>query len=338
MRCHLLQQSLDGLVVKWPVGHGSYLATRRAVRPYWHRAAMGVIDGPFIGTEALTAGTLTRWRLSNRYRAVYRNVYVPSEEELTARTRAVAAWLWSNRQATVAGLSAAAVHGSRWIDPDKPAELYRRNGKPVDGIIIHRDELRDDEVSVVHAMATTTVARTAFDLGRRKGPKTAVIRLDALANATGLTAAEVERLMRRHPGVRGLVQLRQVLELMDGGAESPQETRTRLVLVDAGLPRPNTQIVVCDAFGDVFARVDMGYEDCKVGVEYDGIQHWDSEARAYDIDRHAKLLARGWRIIRVSADILRYRPRVIVARTCAALADAGVDWPVVAGYLRENAA
>src|ERR1700758_1756052 len=56
MRCPLLQQSLDGLVVKWPVGHGSYLATRRAVRPYWHRAAMGVIDGPFIGTEALTAG------------------------------------------------------------------------------------------------------------------------------------------------------------------------------------------------------------------------------------------------------------------------------------------
>jgi hypothetical protein len=165
-----------------------------------------------------------------------------------------------------------------------------------------------------------------------------VIRLDALANATGLTAADVEDLIGRHRGVRGLVQLRQVLASMDGGAESPQETRTRLVLIDAGLPSPQTQMKVCDAFGYAFARVDMGYEDFKVGVEYDGIQHWDPRARAYDIDRHAILRACGWRIVRVSADILRYRPHVIVGRTCEALADAGADWPVIAGVSRGIAA
>ena len=119
---------------------------------------------------------------------------------------------------------------------------------------------------------------------------------------------------------------------MDAGAESPQETRTRLVLIDAGLPRPQTQIVVRDHFGYAFARVDMGYEEFKVGVEYDGPQHWDPESRAYDIDRHAKLLAKGWRIVRVSAEILRYRPHEIVARSCDALAAAGAEWPVIARF------
>ena len=95
--------------------------------------------------------------------------------------------------------------------------------------------------------------------------------------------------------------------LRNAGAESPQETRTGLVLVDAGLPKPRTQIWVDDW------RIDMGYDEFKVGVEYDGAQHWTNPlVRANDIDRHAELLARGWVIIRVSADMLRYRQRVIV--------------------------
>ena len=291
-------------------------------------------DGPFLGTEALAAGTVSRRGLNSRHRAIYRNVYLARGEELTALARAKAAWLWSERRGTLAGLSAAALHGSRWIDAREPAELYRRNGKPAEGIVNHRDELPDQEVSLVQGIPATTPARTAFDLGRRKGLKRAVIHVDALANATRLTAIEVDTLIRRHRGARGAVQLRQVVDLMDGGAESPQETRTRLVLIEAGLPRPQTQIVVCDDFGDAFARVDMGYEAYKVGVEYDGIHHWSPRELAYDIDRHAKLQARGWRIVRVSAELLRYRPHTIVTRTCHALAAAGAEWPVIARYSR----
>lgn len=289
--------------------------------------------GPFIGTEALADGRVSRRALNTRHEVVYRNVYVPEGYELTAVTRGVAAWLWSGRTSIAAGLSAAALHGSRWVDPRLPAELYRRNGKPVDGIVIHRDQLRDDEVCVIRGLPATTPARTAFDVGRRKGLESAVIHLDALANAAKLQTAEVDTVVRRHPGVRGLVQLRHVLELMDGGAESPQETRTRLLLVRAGLSRPQTQIVVRDGFGDPWARIDMGYPEWKVGIEYDGAQHWtDPLQRTYDIDRHAELLKRGWIIIRVSSGLLRYRPVVLVARVCAALREAGAEWPVIARF------
>jgi hypothetical protein len=295
---------------------------------------------PFLGTEALASGAVTERALRSAHDRMYRNVYLRKGVKVTAATRAIAAWLWAGRDATLGGLSAAALHGSKWIDPHLPAELFRRNGKPVDGIVIHRDELLDDESGLVKGTCATTPARTAFDLGRRGRRTPAVVRLDALANATKLQSSEVQPLIERHRGVRGLVQLREVLDLMDCGAESPQETRTRLVLIDAGLPRPTTQIIVHGNFaGRSYSKVDMGYEDFKVGVEYDGEQHWtDPEQYAYDIDRHAELLARGWVIIRVSAEMLRYRKHVIVARVCAALRAAGAEWPVIARILQDRVA
>jgi hypothetical protein len=285
---------------------------------------MGGIDGPFIGTEALAAGLVSRRGLG-RYLRVYRNVYLPKGYELTAAVRAKAAWLWARRDATIAGLSAAALHGSQWIDPAEPAELVRI-GDAVPGIVIHRDRLADDEVRVVHDMPTTTAARTAYDIGRRDSLLRAVMRLDALANATGLEQSAVDALIDRHAGARGIVQLRQVVDLMDSGAESPQETRTRLLLIAAGFPRPKTQIIICDDYGNFVARIDMGWPEWKVGVQYDGPQHWtDPERHARDIDQQAELQALGWKIIRVSRDILRYRPDVFLIRVRDAMRAAG--WP-----------
>jgi hypothetical protein len=281
---------------------------------------------PFIGTEALAAGTVTRRTLVSRHNIVYRNVYLRKGVELTPDRRAVAAWLWSERNATIAGLSAAALHGSEWIDAKLPAELIRSEACDVDGIVIHRAQLRDDEISVVQGMPVTTPARTAFDLGRRDRFETAIIRVDALANATGLKPEDVERLAESRRGARGIVQLRRVVELMDGGAESPQETRTRLLLIAAGFPNPQTQIVVVDEFGEFVGRIDMGWAEWKVGVEYDGPQHWtDPEQHARDIDRLAKLAAQGWVIIRLSRDHLRYRPHDFLARVRDAARAAG--WP-----------
>lgn len=279
---------------------------------------------PFVGTEALTAGTLSRHQLRTRYTAVYRNVYVPRGSVLTTVAKARAAWLWSGRRATVVGLSAAAVHGSRWIDAKLPAELNQRSQHATRGIVLHCDTLIADEVTVVRGLPVTTPARTAFDLGRRRGVTLAVIRLDALMRACGLAADDVELLVKRHGGARGVVQLRKALALADAGAESPQETRTRLVLTRAGLAPERTQIDVYDREGYHVGRVDMGWERWKVGVEYDGVQHWiDPRQRDRDIDRSAELEALGWRIVRVSADMLRNRPDTLVARTRRALREAG---------------
>jgi very-short-patch-repair endonuclease len=282
------------------------------------------LDWPFLGTEALARGAVNRYQLSTRYDAVFRNVYVPKGQTLTAADKAIAAWLWSGRRATVAGLSAAALLGTRWIDAKRPAELNQPSRHKTKGIVLHSDELWDDESCFIRGVTVTSPARTAFDLGRRRGLTTAVIRLDALMQATNVKPTAVELIADRHRGARGTVQLREALGLADAGAESPQETRTRLVLTSAGLRPQRTQIEVFNSFGGFVHRIDMGWDDWRVGVEYDGIQHWtDPDIRAHDIDWQAELEALGWRIVRVGADMLRYRQATIVARTCTALRAAG---------------
>lgn len=283
---------------------------------------------PFIGTDALAAGTLNRYQLATRFHRVHRNVYVSKGVRLTPVDKAQAAWLWSSRRAIVAGMSAAALHGSRWIDSRLPAELNQASQHKTSGIVLHSDTLTAGEITAVGGIPVTSPARTAFDLGRRHGLVLAVIRLDALMRATGVSAADVRTLATRHPGARGVASLREAVELADPGAESPQETRVRLRLTKAGLAPERTQIDVFDREGYHVGRIDMGWDTWKVGVEYDGQQHWtDPGERARDIDRQAELEALGWRIIRVSADMLRDRPTTIVVRVWRALREAGASLP-----------
>lgn len=290
------------------------------------RPARRITMLPFVGSEAVAAGAVNRYQLATRFEAVYRDVYVPKGQALTPVDKAIAAWLWSGRDATAAGLSAAALHGTLWIDAKLPAELNHLHRHKTSGILLHSDKLADDEVCFINGVPATTPARTAYDLGRRHGLTTAVVRLDALMQATNLKQPDIEVVAERHRGARGIVQLREAISLSDAGAESPQETRTRLVLTDAGLRPKRTQIEVFDEFGQFVGRIDMGWDDWLVGVEYDGIQHWtDPAIRTKDIDKQAKYEALGWRIIRVSADMLRHRPHVIVSRARAALRAAGAS-------------
>ena len=288
----------------------------------WHPAV--VSTEPFVGTDAIRAGAWTQRELRRSCTRIYRNVYQRRGGELTARDRAIAAWLWSGKEAVVAGTSAAALHGAEWIDPHSPAELVSDRTRPPPLIVTRNETLVAAEVATVDGIPVTSAARTAFDLGRRPGSTVAVIRMDALARATGLAADDVWPLVDHHRGARGIRQLRRVLPLVDAGSESPQETRTRLALIRGGLPRPQTQIVVRNVWGAVLARIDMGWEEWLVGVEYDGPQHWlDPRIRANDIERTAELERRGWRLIRVSADLLRHRPDVLVERARSALTARG---------------
>lgn len=161
---------------------------------------MGAEYRPFLGQEAVRRGTLSARQLQKDYRAIYRNVYVPRSASITALTRARAAWLWSQGQATLVGLSAAAVLGSKWIDGDLPAELTRADRHNPRGIVVHTYHLLPDECCVVDGMRLTTPARTAFDLGRTITDDHAVIRLDALAGATNMKAIDVLTIADKRPG------------------------------------------------------------------------------------------------------------------------------------------
>ncbi|MGV0747049.1 hypothetical protein [Mycolicibacter heraklionensis] len=290
---------------------------------------------PFLGQEALAAKALPERAMRALYEPVYPGVYTPSGITLTARQRAVAAWLWSRRRGVVAGNSAAALLGAKWMSDALNAELVHDNRQPPPKLVVYRDTLNPGEVTTVDGIAVTSPARTAFDIGRRTRSRPAAVqRLDALARATGIGIADVEAVICAHRGARDLNRLRAVLPLIDSGAESYQESHVRLVLIDAGLPRPETQIAVCDDYGQFVGRIDMGYRELKVGIEYDGAQHWtDPTQRQRDIDRQVGLAEAGWVIIRVSSELLRYRRATLIGRVEHAMYAAGWARPSASGNL-----
>jgi hypothetical protein len=179
----------------------------------------------------------------------------------------------------VAGFTASSLHGAKWVDDSRPVELLHDNRHRMPGLLVHGDTLLADEVVSVAGIPVTTPARTALDL------------------------SDIARLAERHAGRRGSHQARKVIDLADAGAESPRESYLRLLIVQAGLPRPATQIPVYDRRGYLIARVDMGWEgDWRIAVEYDGDHHRTDERQfARDIARVEALEAASWIVIRVTA-------------------------------------
>lgn len=283
---------------------------------------MLVAREPFIGSEALRSGTLNRHQLRTRYRAVLPNVYVANGVHPSLELRIAAAWLWSGRTATIAGAAAAALHGARWIPDDVPVELIHANPRPPGGVLTRRCALLDGETQTIEGRTVTTPERTAFDIGRGGAVHSAVVRLDALARATGFKVDDVLGIAKSHPRAPGVRRLETALELVDAGAESPRESYLRLLLIDAGFPRPRTQIPVLGVDGVPVAYLDLGWEEHMVAVEYDG-DHHRTDRRQYvkDIRRLEMLERMGWIIVRVVAED---HPADIIRRVRRALAASSV--------------
>ena len=224
----------------------------------------------------------------------------------------------------LAGLSASAMLGTRWIDGETPAELIHGNRRPPPGIVVYSDDLDPWEVQTIGEMAVTTAARTGFDLGRRLPLAEGVPRIDALLNATQVKVADIEHILAARPGARGVRQLRQTLALVDGGAESPYESMTRMLLVQKGFPRPETQIVVRDDNGRAFAHIDMGWPRWCVGVDFEGKQHWtDPKQRDWDVERYSRLPELDWIDVRLTARVLHREPETFLDRVSTALISRG---------------
>ncbi|GAY16459.1 hypothetical protein [Mycobacterium sp. shizuoka-1] len=274
----------------------------------------------FIGSEALASGALTRHALRRFHDRLLPDVYQPRGQPVSLRDRTIAAWLWSRRRAVIAGAAAAALHGSQWINPTEPIELIWDNGRPPEGLIVRNESLADDEVTRVAGLPVTTLARTAFDVGRHLPRARAIARLDALMRAESFSSEDILLLAKRYPGARGIRRLREVVPLVDRGAASPRETWLRLLLIDAGLPIPTTQIPLYDDWGLV-AVLDMGWEEFMVAAEYDGDQHRTDRGRYVWDQKRARLVAgMGWNAVRV---IKEDRPDDVIARVRDALMSRG---------------
>jgi hypothetical protein len=266
---------------------------------------------PILGTEAIASGALTRSALRWNYTALLPDVYLEKEARRNLYTNTVAAWLWTRRKGVIAGRAAAALYGVPWIDSAQ-VEIIAEHGRRKHGVVVREERIGDDEIRTVGELLVTTPARTALDLGRHLPRDAAVAHLDALAGLSGVTLADIAVLEDRYRGARGMPAARTAIALMDGGARSPRETALRLLLIDAGLPKPSTAISLSDDLWD--ATIGMGWEQLKVGIDCEESRSGLNGAQ--DVACHDMLQRLGWYHIRV---LPRQPPAVTISRVRTAL-------------------
>jgi very-short-patch-repair endonuclease len=145
--------------------------------------------------------------------------------------------------------------------------------------------------------------RMCFDLTLGRRLEDGVAGVDAVLHR-GLTDTPALSRFLTGSHEQGVRHARRVLELSDGRAESPPESVVRVLLVRGGL-RPVPQCEIRDAGGFV-ARVDLGFEEEKIGVEYEGRWHGAPQQVPLDRWRLNRIHAAGWRIVFVTAPQLRH--------------------------------
>ncbi|HEV7870424.1 MAG TPA: hypothetical protein VGO95_04125 [Modestobacter sp.] len=177
------------------------------------------------------------------------------------------------------------------------------------GVRAHRTELRPDEVTVVDGVPIISGRRTAWDVAALEPLGTAVAALDAMVRARSVTLPELTEMADRGAGRWGVTKVRRAVPLVDPRAESAPESRVRVALVLAGFcPVPQFEVVV----GGRCRRLDLGWPEAKLALEYEGAHHFEGPQIVLDDERYADLVAAGWRIIRVSASDLRDLDGVVV--------------------------
>ncbi|SCL48900.1 hypothetical protein GA0070604_1799 [Micromonospora eburnea] len=215
--------------------------------------------------------------------------------------------------------SAPAVRLARTSDaaPARPGCAPGQRG-PMSGLRVHRAEVDPGDVVERAGILVTSPARTCWDLARWLDVIEAVVLIDGLLarGLTDVTALREYALARA--GRRGWRSLLRAVDLADAGAESPQESRTRVRLVRAGLPRPETQWVVSQQ-GRFIARLDLAWPEFRVAVEYDGLWHDDPEQFHRDRQRLNRLLGAEWIVLHVTAKRFRHDFDGILTEVRAAL-------------------
>lgn len=274
---------------------------------------------PFRGADAVRARLLTRRQLAGRsWRRLFPDVYVHRDLPVTHGLRAQAATLLLP-DAVVTGTSAAVLWGvplaNTWADVEVtlPPTAHPRR---IPGLRARRAHLRPHDVLRRLDVPVTSAEATAVRLAGMLPRVDAVAAVDRMI-ATGFVSLETVRQLAAQSRGPGSARARTVCSLADGKAESPQETRLRLLVHASGLPTPVAQFRVHDERGFV-ARVDFGWPEHKVALEYDGVWHGEAGQFARDRRRLNRLTAAGWRVIFVTAADLA-RPVELVARIAAAL-------------------
>src|SRR5438105_1041208 len=273
-----------------------------------------LLDGPFTVSDAREMG-VERSRLRGAsWTRLGRSTYVSSHLAADPSQRLIAVLRRLPPGGAFSGLTAAWLHGLD-VDPWAPIEATVPVAAGISarsGITLRRCLLGKSDVTRVRGVPATSAVRTVAEVCSRMSVPEAVVLADEALHRKLVHLDQLTAWATSHGGSRGMKTLRRVVDLAEPAAESPMESRLRILLVSSGLPRPKAQISIHDRWGRFVGRPDLYYEDARLGIEYDGGVH--RETLAEDNRRQNKLLRAGVRLLRFTAGDVLGKPDSVVSQ------------------------
>jgi very-short-patch-repair endonuclease len=276
----------------------------------------------FRGSVVVDRGLLTPKQLrSTAWRRLRQDVYVDADLPITHRVLTSAVGLVLPEGAGFGGRSAAGLWGVPDLaGPEDAVDVVLPDGmrwNAGDGVRCRR-LLPAQRLVQAGRWYCTSPVDTAVDILRFEPRDEAVVVLDHLVHEGMVRLEDVRAVVRQLPPCFGAVRARDAAARADGLAQSRQETRLRLLMVDGGLPPFVAQFRVFDDHGFV-ARVDFALPEVRFAIEYDGLWHAERAAFMSDRRRLDQLSAAGWTVLHVTAEDMRHPARLLV-RIRAAIA------------------
>lgn len=202
------------------------------------------------------------------------------------------------------------------IEEDRRLHIIRHTGANRvrrDGVAGHRG-LESRHLVMVNGLPVVAAQDTWVDLGELVGPLKPVglddliVAGDAIVNRFG-SRQPLKTALERRRRPRGKVTLSHALVWVRVGSRSPMETRTRLMLVRAGLPEPRLNQHIVSREGLWLACSDFVWKRKRVVGEFNGEEfHSGEEQEAYDEVRRLGLADDDWSVVDVVKNHVFERP------------------------------
>ncbi|WP_169514078.1 DUF559 domain-containing protein [Jonesia quinghaiensis] len=240
-------------------------------------------------------------------------------------------------RAAMSHASAALLHGMIYPGDETTVHVTESRGgsRGKVGVIVHRQEVSPGHLSTHEGLPITSAERTVVDCARQLNVVDALVVADSAA-ALGLDRDAAMGIVEAMPDRRGTKRAAWVLKHASAGSESPGETRTRALVVAAGLPPVTTQLPIHTDRGRYYA--DLACTDLRLIIEYDGRDKYGSREDLFaEKLREDALRAAGWAVMRVTARDLRDASAFVhkvrgFAQRCGARKLGSVDAFVVAAF------
>jgi len=284
---------------------------------------------PFLSADAQAAGITRATLRGPSFRTLFRGCYIAADVPVTDHLLARAALTAVPSAYGLSGHSAARALGLT-VPHDDCAHLAVPAGKScrLEGITVRRYDSPPPMV-VAQGLPATAPVCTFLDLATELNLVDLVVLGDEMVRYRMVTP---ERLVRAagQQGVRGSRLARRAAGLVRVGVDSVMESRTRMLLVLAGLPEPVVNFEIRRRDGSVWRRIDLSYPEARLAIEYDGRHHIDRREQWHqDLARREELERLDWRFVVLTSEDIYVQPHETLMRTTRAMGDKGMRVPVL---------